>query len=42
MDLTKDEQAVERIKTWLRISVCKSLFLDVFITHYLFQRLCID
>lgn len=29
MDLTKDKQAVERIKMWLRISVSKSLFLGV-------------
>lgn len=29
MDLTKDKQAVERIKMWLRNSVSKSLFLGV-------------
>lgn len=36
VDLTKGRQAVERIKMWFRISVPKSLFLEV--SHIIFSR----
>lgn len=45
MDLTNSKQVVERIKMWFRMSVSKSLFVDVL--HITFsrsheQRLSID
>ena len=36
MDLTNSKQVVERIKTWFRISVSESLFVDV--SHITFSR----